>query len=131
MNAAARLPRVRLVGLLTVPFLLACPGCRERKDDVRIQTLEGKVEKIVVNPDGTGELTVVYFSDKHDREIAGTGRVTKETEIVVNGTVATLKDMREGERVRGEVRLEKKGGEKIQTVLKVYVDRPKPVGGSG
>ena len=100
-------------------------------DGVKVESLEGKVDKIVLNRDGTGEITVAYFSEKHNQDVVGTGVVTKKTEIMINGVVATLKDIREGERVRGEVRLEKKGGKKVQTVLKINVDRPKPIGGEG
>jgi hypothetical protein len=46
---------------------------------------------------------------------------------MINGAIAKLKDLREGERVRGEVRVEKKSGVKKQIALKIYVDRPKPI----
>ena len=115
--------------ILTVVFV--CPGCRTDDDGVKVESLEGKVEKVVLNRDGTGEITVAYFSEKHNQDVVGTGVVTKETEIMINGVVATLKDIREGERVRGEVRIEKKSGKKVQTVLKINVDRPKPIGGEG
>jgi hypothetical protein len=59
----------------------------------------------------------------------GTGTVTKTTEIMINGVVAQLRDIREGERVRGEVRIDKKGSKKERIALKIYIDRAQPVGG--
>ena len=119
--------------LTTLAFLtalpVAVPGCRKGDDGVKVQTLEGTIEEIRVDPDGNGEITVLYFSEKHGQDIVGIGLVTNETEILINGVVSSLSDIRQGERVRGEVRVEKKNGEKVQTALKIYVDRPRPVGG--
>ena len=124
-----RLRAGMIIMLLAVVFLV--PGCRTDDEGVKVESLEGKVEKIVLNRDGTGEITVAYFSEKHNQDVTGTGMVTKETEIMINGVVATLGDIREGERVRGEVRIEKIGGKKVKTALKINIDRPKPIGGEG
>ena len=118
------------VCVLTVTF--AAAGCRDSDPGFEVITLQGKVEKIEVKPDGTGEITVLYFSEKHDQEMLGTGTVTKNTEIMINGVIAQLKDIREGERVRGEVRIDKKGSKKERIALKIYIDRAQPVsGGAG
>ena len=116
---------------LMVASLLLYPGCRQRDPGFEVISLEGKIEKIDLAPNDTGEITVVYYSEKRKQEVVGTGLVTRETEIMINGAVATLKDLREGDRVRGEVRVEKKHGKKRQIALKIYVDRPKPLGGQG
>ena len=105
-------------------------GCGEKQQQAEIISLEGKVEKIERTSDNAGKITVAYFSEKQKQEMTGTAQVTKETEIMIDGAAAILKDLREGERVRGEVRVEKKGGKKIQTVLKIHVERPKS-GASG
>ena len=123
-----------LAGVLCVwgvTGVLLIPGCRKQDPGYEVMTLEGTVEKIELTSDETGEISVSYYSEKHGQEVVGTGRVTRETEIIVNGVVAKLKDLHEGERIRGEVRIEKKGGKKQQIVLKVYVDRPKPLGEGG
>ena len=125
------LKRRRYGGLTLSAFFLVVPsGCGGKEPQPEIVSLEGKVEKIERTSDTTGKITVVYFSEKQKQEMTGTGQVTKETEIMIDGAAATLKDLHEGERVRGEVRVEKKGGKKVQTVLKIHVERPK-VGGSG
>lgn len=106
-------------------------GCKSDKPKIDILQLEGKVEQVKANPDGTGEITIIYFSETHDQEVLGTGEVTKETEITINGVVSPLSAIRVGDRVRGEVRVEKKGREKRQTAIKIYVERAKPVGAKG
>lgn len=131
MNAAPRDYITRTVILITTVLLLAGPGCREGEPAFELVTLEGRIEKISRTSDETGEITVSYFSEKHKQDILGTGLVTQSTEIMINGAIAKLIDLREGERVRGEVRVDKKGAERIRTALKIYVDRPKPVGGGG
>lgn len=120
-----RFPQVAC--LLIITGVLLTPGCRKREPDHDVIPLEGKIEKIVLASDDTGEISVSYYSEKHGQEVIGTGLVTRETEIMINGAVAKLKDLREGERIRGEVRIEKKGGEKKRIALKIYVDRPRPL----
>ncbi len=120
---------IALVCVLTCAVILG--GCKKSEEGPKIQSLKGKVERIDVNSDGTGKITILYFSEKQDQEITGTGLVTKETEILINGAVASLSDIREGERVRGEVRIVKKGEERTQVALKIYISRTKPVGSAG
>lgn len=120
------------MGLISA-FLFICVsagGCGEKQPKSEILSLEGKVEKIDRTSDTTGKITVAFFSEKQKQEIVGTAQVTQETEIMIDGAAATLKDLREGERIRGQVRIEKKGGKKVQEVLKIDVERPK-VGTSG
>ena len=105
-------------------------GCRDKQQQAEIISLEGKVEKIERTSDTTGKITVAFFSEKQKQEMTGTAQVTKETEIMIDGAAATLKDLHDGDRVRGEVRVEKKEGKKIQSVLKIHVERPKS-GASG
>ncbi len=121
----------RCISSLLPVLLLACPGCSDDKNDFEVISLEGKVEKITISASQTGEISVRYYSEKHKQEIVGKGQITKETEIQINGVVARLEDIREGDQIRGEVRVEKKGGTKKQIALKIFVDRPKPVGGGG
>jgi len=85
--------------------------------------LEGKVEKVEARPDGTGTITILYFNEKKGQEVADKGEVTKETEIMINGAVASLADIKIGERVRGEVKVEKVGEERRHTALKINIDR--------
>ena len=109
---------------------LLCGGCGEQEQQAEIITLEGKVAKIDRTSDTTGKITVLYFSEKQKQDVTGMAQVVRETEIMIDGAAATLKDLREGDHVRGEVRVDKQGGKRVQTVVKAHVDRPKS-GGSG
>ena len=86
------------------------------------------MDKIDTADGETGKITVVYYSEKQGQDMPGTGLVTKETEIMINGVVSKLSDIRLGDRVRGEVRIDKQGDNRIQTALKIVIDRPKPIG---
>ena len=114
---------VSLVIFTVVAGLVAMVGCRDQKPSVSILPLEGKVEKVDVRPDGTGSITILYFNEKKGQEVADKGEVTKETEIMINGAVGTLADIKVGERVRGEVKIEKVGEERKYTAIKINVDR--------
>ena len=105
-------------------------GCGEKQQQAEIISLDGKVEKIERTSDNAGKITVAFFSEKQQQEMTGTAQVTKETEVMIDGAAAILKDLHDGDRVRGEVRVEKKGGKKVQSVLKIHVGRPKS-GASG
>ncbi len=136
LSSNSNTPRNRgqntVVGLLFA-FLCFCVlagGCRDKQPQVEILSLEGRVEKIDRSSDSTGKISVAFFSEKQKQEIIGTAQVTQETEIMIDGAAALLKDLREGERIRGEVRIEKKGGKKVQEVIKIQVERPR-TGASG
>ncbi len=117
------------IGLLCLAVLMvACPGCKDKDPGIDIVALEGKVEKIEISGNDSGKITVVYYSEKQGQDVLGTGLVTKETEIFINGVASKLKDIREGDRVHGEVRIEKGSEPRSQTALKITIDRPKPVG---
>ena len=128
MTRKCRRIGARNIYLLWGILWFLCPGCSEPEPGFELVTLEGTIEEITRNTDESGQITVLYYSEKQGQEIIGTGLVTRETQIMVNGAIARLRDLREGDRIRGEVRVEKKGDDKIQTALKIYVDRPTPVG---
>lgn len=104
-------------------FAFFLGGCGDDKPRVEVLSIEGTIEAIDARKDGTGSVKVSYFSPKRQEEIVGTGMVTKETEILINGAVATLKDLRVGDRVRSDVRVEKKNGARTLVALTVYIDR--------
>jgi len=116
--------------ILLASLPLLCGGCGQKEQQAEIITLEGKVAKIDRTSDTAGKITVLYFSEKQKQDMTGTAQVAKETEIMIDGAAAILKDLREGDHVRGEVRVDKQGGKRVQTVVKMHVDRPKS-GGSG
>lgn len=102
---------------------IGAPGCRQAEDEADILTLQGKIEKVDAKPDGTGTVTISYYNEKHGEEMVGTGEISRETEIMVNGVMAGIGDLRVGDQARGEVRINKRGKERRQIALKIYVER--------
>ncbi|MBI1826425.1 MAG: hypothetical protein HY287_11540 [Planctomycetes bacterium] len=126
------LTRKRLLESVVAVGMLLLPGCRDKAEGPAVFPLEGKVEKVELNsPDNSGKITVSYYNEKQRQEVSGTALLTHDTEVMINGAVGTLRDIRQGEKIRGEVRIDKKGGERIQTVLKIRIDRPKTEPNSG
>jgi hypothetical protein len=110
---------------MTAATLLS--GCRKAEEEFSIVPLEGTIESIRPASDGAGEITVVY-TDRHGREGRGTGRVTPETDIMINGAAGKLKYLRVGERVRGEVRIRRRGQDRDPIALRIHVERAAPIG---
>lgn len=123
------MPRNQLFIFLPMGLSLLCfTGCGDKSSEVEIITLEGKIESIDRQSERVGVLTVTYYSEKHKQEMSGIGRINAQTEITINGVQAKLADLREGDRVRGEVRVVRKKNKKSQIALKINVVRPKPIG---
>jgi redox-regulated HSP33 family molecular chaperone len=128
-----RLAHVNVLSAVLVCAFVVLPGCSKNEPAFEIVTLEGKIEEIQVTSESSGEITVLYYSEKNKQDMIRSGLVGKETEIMINGAIAKLTDLREGDRIRGEVRVDKKNQKKTPTALKIYVDRanttPSPQGG--
>jgi hypothetical protein len=84
--------------------LLACStialiaGCRSDKPERTYrEPIDGTAEAINVE---TGEVTMMWYNEKKDKQVPLTGRVTDETEFFINGRSAKLTDIRIKERVR-------------------------------
>lgn len=109
--------------VLLVTVLIGSGGCEKKAKEPEIISLEGRIEKIKVTSEAAGEITVVFFSEKQGKEISGTAVVTETTEILVNGAASKLKDLHEGERIKGQVRVDKKGKETSHTALRIQAQR--------
>jgi transcription termination factor Rho len=109
-------------------MLLASAGCRNKQERPNVIPLEGKVEKISLKSDDAGEITVSY-TDQNQGLAKGTGLVTSETDIMINGAVSVLKDLQEGDRVRGEVKVVREGDERKHVVLRIRVERASSASG--
>ncbi len=112
-----------VMGAVVPGLLLASAGCRKDEPSFEVLSLEGRIENIEVRGDGTGSVSVLYYNEKQKQDVIGVGLVTPETEIMINGALAKLSDLRAGDRVRGEVRVEGKGAERKQIAIKIRIDR--------
>lgn len=117
------LQKIRNLSVISLCLLFIPLGCGDKKkSSEEIIALEGKIEKIDAKQDGTGKITVI-FRDKKNLEMPGVGEVTPETEILINGAVAKLSDLKVGERVRGQVKVIKENNERKQIALKISAER--------
>jgi len=115
-----------VAALAIVAAMSTLPGCKDKAEGPAVFPLEGKVEKVELNsPDNSGKITVTYYNEKQRQEVTDTAQLTPETEVMVNGALGTLRDIKIGEKIRGEVRIDKKGGDRVKTVLKIRIDRAK------
>jgi len=115
--------------LIVLVVLTSSGGCRQKEESPQTLKLDGKIEKITAQADGTGEITINYFSKKHNKTAEGVGEVTAETRILINDKPGTITDLRVGERVYGEVLVRKNGEEKRMIALEIHVDRAVLSGG--
>jgi len=130
MNDASCRSARALACVCLLAGLLTLPGCKKPNPGFEVLALEGKVEAIDHNGNGTGRITVSYYSDRQDAEVSGTGIVNQQTEIMIDGVASKLEDVLVGDRVHGEVRIENQDGKREQIALKILIDRPKPSTGS-
>ena len=76
--------------------LVMLPGCGKKEDSRKPLPREGVIERIDL---GRSEVTLRYYSEKHKIETTITGKATPETEILINGVLSSLDQLRVGERV--------------------------------
>lgn len=110
---------------------LGAAGCKETERPPEVITLEGKIDDIKIRAGGQGEITAVYYNEKHHQEVSGTAQVTGETEILINGAVSDLSHVRKGERVRADVLVDRSGDKQSFRVLKMTIERPTEAAESG
>jgi hypothetical protein len=109
--------------LCTLAALTVIPpvsGCREKRESTTVRELVGTVEEIDLN---ARKVKVKAYIEKHEAYETFLVDVTDETEILINGSLATLKDVREGERAEGRVRVTKHEGKTQLTALAVSIER--------
>ena len=97
------------------------PGCAEEAPKRKYRVLEGTAEKIDLK---TGQVSMNYFSKKRNEELAVEGRITDETEVLINGRLARLEDIRPQEHVRVTGYKEGKGANALVVVTRVEIERP-------
>ena len=123
---------VLLICPVIAAFVLpALSGCRKEEPRVEVLTFEGKLESIrwIKNQPGViGEITVRFQSEKHNQqEVHGKALVREDTEILINGVVARLEDVREGEYGLADVEVDKSGDKPTYTMLRIRIDRAQPI----
>lgn len=85
---------VALILLASAALLL--PGCRSKKPKKRHKTLHGVVTYVDLT---TGDVAMDWFNPKKSKTIQVTGRVTKDTDIYIDGKLAAITDIKIGDPV--------------------------------
>jgi hypothetical protein len=101
---------------------LVVGGCREKDTGPKTTTItDGRIKKLTSNPDGTGKITVTYRHPDTGVELDGEADVVATTSILVGGQPAKFADLEVGQRVDGEVLVEKVGKVTKLTASKISV----------
>jgi hypothetical protein len=95
-------------------------GCERERDRDSIVEMEGIISEI----DAPREVvTVRAYLAKHKLEREFEVHATEETEILINGSLATLSDLKIGEKAVGTIRIERDGDDKRYVALSVQIER--------
>lgn len=116
MGIHGKLPRVALV--LAAAMLLS--GCTEEKRKSRELDVTGTVESVDL---ANRTVEVSTFIEKLGSEQKFSVRVTPDTEILIDGALAKLEDVRVGERARGDISVETEGNKKVYVAIQVSIER--------
>lgn len=111
----------RVLAVMLLAAIVMTVGCRSDKPERKYcEPIDGTAEAINVE---TGEVTMLWYNEKKDKEIPLTGRVTDETEYFINGRAAKLTDIRLKERVRVSGYIRGSDMDREYVVVKVEVER--------
>ena len=109
-----------LVGVIAV-FAMG-PGCKPKKPRMKIVIVEGTVEKIERS---SKRVHFRFLHKKLGNYTTDNAQVDKDTEILINGKLSKLEDVKEGD--TAEVTLQWPRDKKDErTILKVKINRAVP-----
>lgn len=113
-------PKVLLLGAC-LPILVAGSACRRNEPAPIHRTISGTAESI---DEASNQVSMRRYNDKKQRDEIVSGVVTDQTEILINGRVARLGDIRVGDRVKvvGRVLREPSDAPPIATRIEVTRD---------
>lgn len=115
----------RVVGLLLTPLLMASiSGCRKEDHEPEFRSVEGVIQNVDLVK---SRITLQFYNERHKRYVTVTGQATPETEIEINGVIATLKDLRVGERITAEGLVKGKGDNLEVIARKITVQRAETI----
>jgi uncharacterized protein YdbL (DUF1318 family) len=110
----------RWLSLVSLLLVWSLVGCREDKPQQRTVPVSGTIEKIDL---AKRTVEVSAYNEKTRREDQYTVHVTDDTEVLVNGSIARMEDVRVGERAEGTIKIVKENGSKRFVAVQVNIDR--------
>lgn len=113
--------RTLLPAVMAAGLLITLPSCSKDDDEPEFRQLEGTAEKLNLD---TGQVALRFFHKKSGSEQIIEGIVNDQTEVLINGRVAELKDIRLKERVKVTGYRKGKGSDVQMVAVKVEIERP-------
>jgi len=89
---------IAFLGLLLVMTgsVLCLDGCKAKEQKKHNRTIQGTVEEIDI-PGNT--VTMNWFNEKQGKSLTLAGKITKETEVYIDGKLADLSQVKTGDKV--------------------------------
>jgi hypothetical protein len=115
--------RVSTMVVLAGGFL-AVGACGSKNPEPEHGMIEGVAETIDPN---TNQVSMRWYNPKKQADVRISGTVTDQTEILINGRVARLEDIRVGEKVKATGRLIKESGTPQLMATRIEVTRETPL----
>jgi len=100
---------------------LSLVGCGKKEEKPKYREVPGTVASINLETD---EVSMWYFHPKQQKKIELKGRLAPDAEILINGTIAQLKDLHIDDKVKVVGRVENHGSQKVLIATQVQVTRP-------
>ena len=121
MDSTLSKSRIALAAVaVAIAGLVGVPGCRREDSGKEYRTISGTVLSV---DEATGKVAMLFFNKKKQMEMKVEGTVTAQTEILINGRVAQLSEVKTDERVVVTGYIEKDGARKRMVATRVQVER--------
>ena len=115
---------IMVISVLPAVFLGLMGGCGKDSEMPKYKEVEGRVSSINLE---TSVVKMLWYSDKRQEEIELEGKLDPNADILINGVVAQLKDLRVDDRVKVIGRIEKSDGARTLFATQVNVTRPQTI----
>ena len=101
-------------------------GCPEKPKTSRVIDVAGTIEQVDL---ANGALTVSTYLERTKTEESFVVKVRPETEILINGALARVEDIRVGERAQGSIMIERQGeGKKAKYIAdQIRIERAEAI----
>ncbi len=112
--------RLRVFQILAGLLLIALASCRLQEPETKYKAMSGTIDRINLR---TGEVTFRFLHEKSGQYREHRAWLLPETEILINGRLSKLSDIKVGERVSPIWRIEQSGKRRRITALKIRIAR--------
>ncbi len=112
--------------LLTLSIIAVVGGCIDEGSHRSVVSVDGHIASVDPAQGGggdMGQIGIAYQDDRGEGEIIKPAIVLRQTEIVINGVLSTLADLRAGDSMHGDFRVERNGNGKRYVALTIHVER--------